>query len=396
MHLPQPPSPAEPSATQNLVRARDEGRTEQSPATDARPAMPSRLDFATQDYLALGTHPVIRAAAFSEPGEPRPASLHSGLTASALEDRLATFTQRPFAAIFPTGTQAIRVTLGALLRPGDEVIVDCAARPEMADAVLDARANLLCSPTGSVAGVERRLIRLARQPRRGRLFIAVPAISAHAARMADLAELSALSRAYRATLVVDATHDIGAMGPGGRGVTEIGGGVARDCVLVGSLAKTFAARAGFAAFSDPALKTALDAAQSATLALSPVNASVILTAIDLIAGPEGRRRRRKLHGLVLRLRNHLMADGIRVMGHPAPFAPILLPPDTALPRTALLQSAGPRVSLLQPPVVPSHAPRWTIHLSAAHGPADIDDLAELIRDVTRAFDRGAVRSGVIA
>mgnify|MGYP001765010567 CR=1 FL=1 len=396
MLLPQPPSSAEPPATRSLARATEADGTEQSPATDAGPALSSRLDFTTQDYLALGTHPVVRAAAFSVLGAAHPASLRADPTASALEDRLATFLQRPFAATFATGTQAIRLTLGALLQPGDEVIVDCAACPAMADAVLDARAHLHCSPTGSVAGVERRLARLARQPHRGRLFIAVPAISAHAARMADLAELSALSRAYKATLVVDATHDLGALGPSGRGVTEIGGGVAHDCVLVGSLAKTFAAKAGFAAFSDPALKTALDAARTDTPALSPVSASVILAAVGLISGPEGRRRRRKLHGLVLRLRNHLMADGIKVMGHPAPFVPILLPPDTALPRTALLQSAGPRVSLLQPPVVPSHAPRWRIHLSAAHGPADIDGLAELIRDVTRAFDRRAVRSGVIA
>jgi hypothetical protein len=37
--------------------------------------------------------------------------------------------------------------------------------------------------------------------------------------------------------------------------------------------------------------------------------------------------------------------------------------------------------------VAAHAPRWRIQLSADHSLADIDDLAELIRDVIRAFDR---------
>ncbi|MGB3251212.1 MAG: hypothetical protein WBB13_18825, partial [Tabrizicola sp.] len=100
--------------------------------------------------------------------------------------------------------------------------------------------------------------------------------------------------------------------------------------------------------------------------------------------------------LSLRLRNHLMADGIRPMGKASPFVPILLPLLTALPRTALLESAGPRVALLQSPTVPLHAPRWRIQLTAAHSPADIDDLAELIRDVTRAFDRRFVHPRVPA
>ena len=74
----------------------------------------------------------------------------------------------------------------------------------------------------------------------------------------------------------------------------------------------------------------------------------------------------------------------------------IMPALTALPRTALLESAGPRVSLLQAPTVPLHAPRWRIQLTADHSPADIDDLAELIRDVTRAFDRRFVHPRVPA
>jgi len=91
-----------------------------------------------------------------------------------------------------------------------------------------------------------------------------------------------------------------------------------------------------------------------------------------------------------------MADGIRPMGKASPFVPILLPRLTALPRTALLESAGPRVPLLQAPNVPLHAPRWRIQLTAAHSSGDIDDLAELIRDVTRIFDRLTTRPRVTA
>lgn len=363
------------------------------------PTMPLRpgLNFALQDYLALASHPDLRSAAL--------AALHrQGLAAPshtrtarvlALEDRLVALVRRPVALTFPSGAQAIRQTLRALLRPGDHVIVDSAAHPAMFETVLLSQARLHRSPAASVESVERRLLRLARQPRSGRLIIAVPAVSAHASGVADLAELSALARQYGAILVVDVTHDFGAMGPGGGGVAEIQGCGARIDILLGSLAKSFGASGGFAAFADPALRTALLRNPGQTAALSPVNAAVLLAALDLVAGSEGQRRRRNLHGLSLRLRNHLMADGIRPLGKASPLVPIRLPLPTAEARTALLQSAGPRVPLLQAPSVPLHAPRWRIQLTAAHSPADIDDLAELIRDVTRAFDRQSPRRRVL-
>lgn len=346
------------------------------PDTSGRPG----LDFATRDYLSLASHPAIRAAAQDPTALP---DLHA---------RLADFLQLAVATTFASGTQAIRRTLGALLAPGDEVIVDAAAHPAMFETVLNAQANLHRTPSGSADGVERRLARLARMQHRGRLFIAVPAVSAHGSRIADLAELTLLARHHGATLVVDVTHDLGAMGQSGGGVMEIQGCLGRPDVVLGSLAQTFASPGGFAAFRNPA-HLALFHRDSPAAA---PNAGALSAALDLITSPEGRRRRRSLHGLSLRLRNHLMSDGIKVMGQASPFVPILLPPLTALPRTALLESAGPRVTLLQAPQVPLHAPRWRIQLTASHGPADIDDLAELIRDVTRAFDRAPSRTRIPA
>lgn len=356
------------------------------------------LNFTLQDYLALADHPAIRAAA-SDALHFRPSpGLGENLATPvpALEGRLADFLALPAAVSFPSGTDAIRQTLRSLLCAKDDIIVDSAAHPAMFETIHLARAHLHRCPAASTEGIERRLARLSRQTRLGRLFVAVPAVSADGSRFADLAELSALARQYGAILIADVTHDLGAMGLHGRGLMEIQACLGRVDVVLGSLAKTFGAPGGFAAFRNPDLKAALCQSQGKPPALSSVNAARILAALDLIASPEGQRRRRNLHGLSLRLRNHLMADGIRPMGKASPFVPILLPRLTAQSRTALLESAGPRVPLLQAPRVPLHAPRWRIQLTAAHSPGDIDDLAELIRDVTRTFDRGSVRPGVTA
>jgi glycine C-acetyltransferase len=356
----------------------------------------SGLNFAVQDYLSLAGHPALRAAATVAMAHDRfcaaGAASQLGLTLAALtlEDRVARFLRLPEAVVFPSGAEALRATLRCTFREGDQVIVDAGAHPAMFETVLAARATLHRAPPGSVEAVERRLRRLAALPRRGRLFVAVPAVSAQGSVVADLASLVDLCRDYGATLIVDVTHDLGSMAQGGGGLLEIHGCLGRADIVIGSFAKCFGAAGGFAAFADPGLKRALRLShhgQRQSAALSPVNAAIILAAFDIIDSAQGRTRRRRLHSSALRLRNHLMADGIRVMGQPSPLVPIRLPLMTALPRTALLESAGALVTFLMAPAVATHAPRWRLQLMADHTAADIDDLADLIRDVTRVFDR---------
>jgi glycine C-acetyltransferase len=373
-----------------LVRLLKAGLIDKVPSADADPGRPG-LNFASQDYLGLACHPAVRAATLSalaqRPRDDQPGQTNAA-TIQALEARLASILSLPHVATFASGTDAIRQTLAAVLAPEDDVLIDSGAPSAMFETVLARHAGLHRFPSGSIEAVERRLSRLARQQRRGRLVIAVPAVSAHGSKLADLADLAMLARQHDACLIVDASHDLGAMGQDGGGLMEIQGCLGRIDIVVGSLAKCFGAQGGFSAFRDPAHASQL---QRDARPLPPVNASAINAAAEIAFGPEGRRRRHNLHGISLRLRNHLMADGVRVMGKASPLVPVLLPIKTALPRTALLESAGPRVTLLQAPTVPLHAPRWRIQLNATHGPADIDDLAELIRDVSRAFDRTPAR-----
>ncbi len=334
------------------------------------------LDFASQNALGL-TLPSLSPAATAH---------------VALEHRIAAELRLPHALTFASGTEAIRHTFATLLHPEDDVLCDAAANSAMFETVLSSHATLHRYPSGSLEAVQRRLNRLSRHPRRGRLVIALPAVSALGSRISDLAELSSLARQHGALLVVDVSQDFGAMGHSGGGVLELHACLDRVDIVLGSLSRCFGVQGGFAAFRDPALRQTAQRAPR----LSETLAKKALAAADIIFGPTGTCLRRTLHGLSLRLRNHLMADGARVLGSASPFVPVLLPALTALPRTALLESAGPRVTLLMPPTVPMQAPRWRIELNARHSMADIDDLAELIRDVARAFDRQQTRARVPA
>ncbi len=315
--------------------------------------------------------------------KPLPAPAKSAALLRGLEDRLARFLRLPVAISFPSKDATIRAALGAVLQPGDTVILDAALYSAMLETVLTLNACPLRSPSGSVAGVERRLRRLSGTPGARRVWVAVPALSPHASTLAEVGDLADLCHFHGAGLIVDVSQDLGLVGQDGGGVLEVQGCHGRADVVIGGFARAMGAPGGFVASRDPALAPILQRAQ--TRGLAPGQSAAILAALDLIDSPTGQRRRRSLHALSLRLRNHLMADGVPILGQASPIVPVRLLPRTAQACTALMHSAGIGVRLLQAPQVPGHAPRWCLHLTADHSPADIDTLADLIRDVTRAL-----------
>lgn len=364
------------SEAEGLLRLLDGGLLTET-GERAASGQPSSLDFATRDPLDLRRHPLSDADLAGPHPDP----------VDALGSLLADTVRLSGALTCASLSDATRLSLSAILGPEDDVLVDIGIDSAMFETILATRARPHRYPSASLVGVARRLHRLARLPRAGRVVIVAPAVSAHGARMTDLAELGQLARQHDASLVVDLSQDFGVMGQEGGGVMEIQSCLGRADLVLGSLEPAFGTVGGFAAWRNPGLGEVLRRHQPVTSILPTARAAAAFATAAMVFGPEGRRRRRKLHGLSLRLRNHLMADGLRISGSAAPFVPVLLPHLTALPRTALLESAGPRVSLLTAPQVPLHAPRWRIDLSAGHSLADIDDLAELIRDVSRAFDR---------
>ncbi|WP_309664057.1 aminotransferase class I/II-fold pyridoxal phosphate-dependent enzyme [Tabrizicola sp.] len=338
------------------------------PVTEGSGLIPPARNFALQDYLSLSGHPVLHAAG------PAP---HS-----ALADGIAAFLHLTEVETYVSGTEAMRAAMTRTIRPNDDVIIDSGAHSAMFETVLAAGATPHRCPSGSVEAVERRLKRLSGLRGRGRLFVALSAVSAHGSVVADLPLLLDLARLHGASLVLDVSHDLGSMGLGGAGLMEIQGCLGRIDVVVGSFAKCFGAKGGFAGFATSGHHT-----RTARRPLPAANAAIIRAALSIVQSEQGRTLRRRLHSNTLRLRNHLMADGLPVMGQPSPLVPLRLPKPTAAARTALLHSAGARVTLLQSPIVAAHAPRWRIGLTANHSAADIDDLAELIREVSGVFDR---------
>lgn len=349
----------------------------------------SGINFASQDYLSLSQHPALHAAVGVSAGR---CGLHAngspplmGLSTPliALETRVAQFLRLPEAAVFASGAEANRAAVRTLIRAGDHVVIDAGAHSAFFEAARAITRHVHRTPPASADAVERRLRRLHRENPKAGLLVVTSAVAAFSADIPDLAVLADLCREHGATLLVDVAHDLGAMGPTGRGVLELQAVLARVDVVTGSFAKCFGSNGGFVASRDPALKPALRfsrAGQGGSSALSPLQAAVILAAFDIVESPEGAVRRQRLMANVLRLRNHLMADGFVLMGRSAPFVPVRLESlPIARQITAAVEAEGALVTLLENPAVAGHAPRWRLQLMADHSTAEIDHFANLAR-----------------
>lgn len=359
---------------------------------DAAGAPVFGVQFAAQDRLSLSAHPAICEAAHAAIAA---RGVHSagpvammGLSdlAERLEARIAGFLGLAGATVFPTGWAAGYGAVRTLVRPDDHVLIDALAPGCLQQGATAATRHVHRFAHLSTDAAARRLIRLRAEYPLGGILVVTRALFGQDSESPDLPALQALCRAHRATLLVDVAEDLGATGPGGRGVPGLQGLHGAIDVLVGSFSRTFAANGGFVAASHPALQDALRLTcglLASSSALSPVQAAVVLAALDIVEGVEGEWRRARLLRHVTALREGLADHGYTVPGVPGTVVPVLLG-DLAQARrmTAAMLEAGVFVHLLEPPAVPQGRCRWCLQPMAAHEDSDIArllDAAETLR-----------------
>lgn len=359
------------------------------------------INLASQDYLSLSTHPDIVAAACEAA---QSMGVHSAGSAAlmgntplsvALEKRLADFTGYESCTVFPMGWAAGYGAVKTLLRKQDHVIIDALAHACLQEAATDATTNVHRAPHLSVAGVERRLERIRRSQPDAGILVVTESLFSMDSDVPDIAALQALCDRFRATLLVDCAHDLGALGPTGRGALEAQGMIGKVDVLMGSFSKTFASTGGFVACNSPALKFALRGAcgpSTFTNAMTPLQAAIVLKALDIVAGPEGATRRERLMRNVERLRTSLHEQGFEVLGGPSAIVPVVLgdgPLSRLMTRTAL--DLGAIVNLVEHPAVARNGARWRLQVMADHQEKDIDEFVGIAVDTrTRVLMREAV------
>ncbi len=363
------------------------------------------VNFASQDYLSLASHERLisaSAAAAEEFGvhSAGSAALMGGCTMSQrLETALERFLGYREVTLFPTGWTAGYGIVKMLAQPGDHIVIDVLAHACLQEGANGSGARVHRFPHLSNSAIQKRLSRIrSAQPETGILVVTETLFSmdSDSPRIADL---QALCTQYGATLLVDCAHDLGCMGDTGRGVLEMQGMVGKVDVLMGSFSKTFASIGGFVATQHSGMRTTMRACcgpQTFTNAVTPIQAAVVLEALNIVTGPEGTVRRRRLAENISYLRTRFLEHGFVTPGEPSAIVPVIVG-DSATARlmTRHMIRGGAIVNLVEYPAVARGKSFWRVQVMADHERQHIDALTTCALEAREHWeDKSVANDGV--
>ena len=334
----------------------------------AEPGGQPLLDLASNDTLALASHPALATAAIAciqSQGVGAGASrLVSGSRPEhrQLEAALAEWLQRPRVLLFPSGFQANLAAVAALADRHSLVLADRLIHHSLLQGVRACGARLQRFRHNDLSDLERRLQLLRQHQPQRRLVVLSESLFSMAGTSPDVAAMAALCQRHGASLLLDEAHGLGLLGPGGRGLGYGQAGVAMVC---GTLGKAFASGGAFLA-TDAELGEQLlqhSGAFRYTTALAPPLAAAALAALELIRGPEGESRRQQLQALCQQWRQAIAAAGWPRPAGSGPILALKLGSDQrALDLQAHLEQAGLLAVAIRPPTVPEGQAQLRISL----------------------------------
>jgi 8-amino-7-oxononanoate synthase len=340
----------------------------------------------SDNYLGLADHPRVREAAAE-------AAMRWGVGAGAsrlacgtmtvhrrLEERLAAFMRRESALLFGSGYLAAAGVIAALARPGDVVFSDELNHAALIDGCRLSRAEVFVYDHGDA---EHLAWGLGQAQGRGAL-IATEAVFALDGDVPPLADIVELAQRHRVRLLVDETHGLGALGPGGRGALAEQGLEDQVDVVLGPLGGALGSYGAFAACDRVMTHYLLHGARTLVFSTAPAPPAVAgaLAALGLLE--ERPRLVDRLRGNATALRDGLEAEGFDLRG--ARTQILALPidePELALRLCETALGRGVFAQALVPPA--STFGSWVrLAVMASHRTEELHAAARVVAQAARA------------
>jgi len=342
------------------------------------------VNFASQDYLSLSSHPAVKEAAnkaikdFGVHSAGSAALLGNTQLSLKLEDSISEFLEGKEVVLYPTGWSAGFAAVQGFVRPNDHVLLDVLSHSCLQEGARAATQNIYFHGHLNVKSVTRRLARIRANDTENAILVITESLFSMHSDTPDIGALRAACDEYDATLLVDAAHDIGCIGEDGLGHMGLQGMLHQADLIVGSFSKSFASNGGFVAVGTKAAKEYLkyySATQTFSNALSPIQAAVVLEAVKIIRSEEGRERRVNLMDNILYMRGKMSSMGLEVLGDPSPIVPVKVGAEGQARLASLkLSQLGAIANLVEYPAVPQGGARFRVQVMADHSHADIDIL----------------------
>lgn len=297
------------------------------------------LNFSTNDYLGLASHPRMREAVIEAVTRYGTGCAGSRLLSGnveiheELEELLARYKGGEAAIVFPTGYSANlgivsavvnipKVTPLDYIRRNDIVISDELNHASIIDGIKMSKKPFRVYRHNDMNDLERHLKRCRH---RGKLVVTDGVFSMDGD-VAPLDKIHFLCRKYNASFMVDDAHGTGVLGRTGKGSAEFFDlKVGEDIdILQGTCSKTFASVGGFGVGTRELIKYLRVMGRSFmfSCAMPPTTAASILTAIKIIQDEPWRRE--SIQENARYLRERMRAIGFDTLRSETQIVPILI------------------------------------------------------------------------
>ena len=349
------------------------------------------INFSSNDYLGLASHPRLIAAAQAATarwGAGATASrlicgtlaLHTDLEAALVNFKVGGRSDYR-ALLFNSGYQANLSLLTALADAPDVIFSDALNHASLIDGCRLSRASVVVYRHCDVADLRAKV---AAHPQARRKLIVTDAVFSMDGDVAPLGELLDLAEAAGAWVVLDEAHATGVLGPGGRGLAAT---LERDelpLIVMGTLGKALGSFGAFVVAPSVVIELLINRARPFifTTALPPAPVAAALEAVRLLM--ESDAPVRALRANIIRLATALGLEPT----WPTPIFPIVCGTEQAtLAAMQALDERGFYVVAIRPPTVPPGASRLRLTVTAAHTEEQIAAVAEAIQALPRPAGR---------
>ena len=373
------------SGTWPFSRATETGPHESCAVRDDTGTLFEGVNFASQDYLSLSSHPDVQAAAkdaidrMGVHSAGSPALVGNTSTSIALEQELADFVQMEEAILFPTGWAAGFGVIKGLVRSHDHIVMDALAHACLQTGAQAATRNIHLHRHLDIDHVREKLADIRSKDPAGGIMIVTEGLFSMDSDVPDIAALQQLARDYGAKLMVDVAHDLGNLGPNGTGHIGKQKMLGEVDLVMGSFSKTFGSNGGFVAANSRAVKEYLRFySPSCTFsnALSPAQVATVSRALAIVRSTEGQLLRNDLMRNVVSLREKIVARKMEVYGEPSAIVAVKTG-DEALARLTAreLPQIGLLANLVEFPAVAKGQARFRLQVMAGHTEREIEAAA---------------------
>ncbi|MCP1241194.1 aminotransferase class I/II-fold pyridoxal phosphate-dependent enzyme [Acetobacter lambici] len=346
------------------------------------------VDFSSNDYLGLRTHPLLLERANiwarAEGSGSGASRLVTGTPPQtvALEHRLAALKGMEAARIFSSGWQANASVVPALARFSAQVMG--APAVIVADRFMHASLYHGCA----AAGVRPRRFRhndmahldalLAQDGGGGLKIVLTESVFSMDGDRADMAQLRAITQRHNAFLCVDEAHATGILGEQGKGLAH-----GQADLVVGTFSKALGGMGAFVAASDAVCRW-LDNTASGFIYSTAPSAMVlgaVDAALDLLPGMVAQRAH--VAELASRFRQRMEQAGLDVGLSATQIVPVVVGAErTALALAQAVEHAGFLAVAIRPPTVPPGGCRLRVVFHAHHTHEQMEALAQAIVSAT--------------